>query len=200
MHWWTWNIYSASRTDKNVEFSFADNTIRHCIHCKQASGAMVPRPSSQVKLFGSFQLFPAGRRHIEWYEAWLLKAVLSYSMHIVRSSMLLQWTKKSLQDRWVLRDFYDDCYCNALGMRFRLRFWLSSGFEVVKFQTERKVGRHKKSYCIYNETQRQEQRENNRETGALKEGYKERCNLRKQKLCLSRTKTLAITRVSHKYS
>lgn len=47
---------------------------------------------------------------------------------------------------------------------------------------------------------RQKSSENSNETGAQNERQMERCNLGKQKLCLSRTKTLVITRVSHKYS
>lgn len=62
---------------------------------------------------------------------------------------------------------------------------------LLKNQTDGKVGRHRERYCIYNETQRQKQRESSRESGT--QTARGRCNLGKQKLCLSRTKTLVIS-------
>lgn len=62
---------------------------------------------------------------------------------------------------------YDGYYCNALGMSFRLRFCLSSGFEVVE-KAERAKGKKAQRIVLYRHS------DSNRERIAERVGHRKR--------------------------
>lgn len=79
--------------------------LQQCMHCKQEWTAVVLISYFPRGMIWEFPAVSSCQKAHRMIRGTTAKDSLRYSEHIVTISMLLQWTKNSLQDRWVLRDF-----------------------------------------------------------------------------------------------